>query len=171
MPSTPLTDAIVALTTYANTVTGESDTTLSAAVDSLAAGYGQGGIMSLIDTVTVPSDSRTFNLDLTPYSSYPLIWVVEDVTLDASDWLYYVGDGSTPSGGEYSNNKREAHHGMIFGSVLMSPTDHESYFMIGHGATGATITATRFSNIFIYAYSASHVIKAGGTFKIYGGSL
>ena len=41
--STPLTDAITALTTYANTVTGESDTTLSDAVYSLASGYGGGG--------------------------------------------------------------------------------------------------------------------------------
>lgn len=44
MPSTPLTDAIVALTTYANTITGESDATLSAAVESLVDGYGSGGI-------------------------------------------------------------------------------------------------------------------------------
>lgn len=44
MPSTqPLTDSIVALTTYANSVTGASDTTLSDAVDTLAAGYGGGG--------------------------------------------------------------------------------------------------------------------------------
>lgn len=35
----PLTDAIEALTTYANTVTGASDTTLSDAVATLAAGY------------------------------------------------------------------------------------------------------------------------------------
>lgn len=38
----PLTDGINALTAYANTVTGESDTTLSDAVASLADGYGQG---------------------------------------------------------------------------------------------------------------------------------
>lgn len=36
----PLTDAITALTTYANSVTGSSDTTLSDAVDTLATGYG-----------------------------------------------------------------------------------------------------------------------------------
>lgn len=40
--SSPLTDKINALTAYANTVTGESDTTLSDAVASLADGYGQG---------------------------------------------------------------------------------------------------------------------------------
>lgn len=38
-----LTDGIEALTTYANGVTGESDTTLSDAVASLSEGYGQGG--------------------------------------------------------------------------------------------------------------------------------
>lgn len=38
-----LTDSIEALTTYANGVTGESDTTLSDAVESLADGYGGGG--------------------------------------------------------------------------------------------------------------------------------
>lgn len=39
----PLTDAINALTTYANSVTGASDTTLSEAVATLANGYGGGG--------------------------------------------------------------------------------------------------------------------------------
>jgi len=44
MPSnTPLTDAINALTTYANETTGASDTTLSDAVGTLIAGYGGGG--------------------------------------------------------------------------------------------------------------------------------
>ena len=43
--TTPLTDAINALTTYSNTVTGKNppDTTLSDAVATLAAGYGGGG--------------------------------------------------------------------------------------------------------------------------------
>lgn len=39
----PLTDAINALTAYANTVTGASDQTLSEAVATLASGYGSGG--------------------------------------------------------------------------------------------------------------------------------
>ena len=43
MAGTPLTDAIEALTTYSNTVTGASDTTLSEAVATLASGYGGGG--------------------------------------------------------------------------------------------------------------------------------
>ena len=41
--ATPLTDAINALTAYANETTGASDTTLSDAVESLVAGYSGGG--------------------------------------------------------------------------------------------------------------------------------
>lgn len=43
MSTTPLTDAINALTQYANETTGASDTTLSDAVGTLVAGYGGGG--------------------------------------------------------------------------------------------------------------------------------
>ena len=42
--ATPLTDAINALTTYANETTGASDTNLSDAVGTLISGYGGGGI-------------------------------------------------------------------------------------------------------------------------------
>lgn len=48
MPATtPLTDAINALTQYANETTGASDTTLSDAVGTLVAGYGGGGGTSI----------------------------------------------------------------------------------------------------------------------------
>lgn len=52
MAGTPLTDSIEALTTYANQVTGASDTNLSDAVYTLAQGYGgetpKGNIQALI---------------------------------------------------------------------------------------------------------------------------
>lgn len=46
--TTPLTDAINALTTYANEVTGAQDKDLSSAVATLAEGYGQGDETSAI---------------------------------------------------------------------------------------------------------------------------
>lgn len=77
--ATPLTDAINALTTYANSVTGASSTTLSDAVDDLVAGYGGGGGGISIDwanitLVTVGANSVTnmsqvadyFKVDHTP---------------------------------------------------------------------------------------------------------
>lgn len=61
MSTTPLTDAITALTTYSNTVTGASDTDLSSAVATLAAGYGGGGGGGTwsYEQVTIGSNSVT----------------------------------------------------------------------------------------------------------------
>lgn len=58
--SQPLTDAINALTTYANSVTGASDTTLSDAVDSLVAGYGRGGGGVATGSFTPSADTLTY---------------------------------------------------------------------------------------------------------------
>lgn len=69
MSTTPLTDAINALTTYSNETTGESDTTLSAAVATLVAGYGSGGGGSL---------SEMFNRTLSG-----------SITIDVTDPLEY----------------------------------------------------------------------------------
>lgn len=57
--NTTLTDGINALTTYANEVTSGSDTTLSEAVATLAAGYGQGGG----DTVYCGSYGALYTVD------------------------------------------------------------------------------------------------------------
>ena len=67
MSTTPLTDAINALTTYANTVTSASDTTLSDAVATLASGYGGGGGSGAEYTTFkyTPSETLlTFNVDV-----------------------------------------------------------------------------------------------------------
>ncbi len=58
--STPLTDAITSLTTYANGITGKSDTNLPDAVRSLADGYGQGGGYTGIE---VKTDSNGYITD------------------------------------------------------------------------------------------------------------
>ena len=63
--ATPLTDSINALTTYANEVTGASDTTLSDAVHTLASGHGGGGwlpasaelVASADDTLNLSADT------------------------------------------------------------------------------------------------------------------
>ena len=60
--ATPLTDGINALTAYANEVTGESDTTLSDAVETLVAGYGSGAgsiidnLLEVVSSVTPTED-------------------------------------------------------------------------------------------------------------------
>ena len=65
--STPLTDAINALTRYANETTGASDTTLSEAVNTLVEGFGKGG-GALWKSVTLAEDH------ITPGVGNPLYW-------------------------------------------------------------------------------------------------
>lgn len=64
-----LTDSIEALTTYANGVTGEFDTTLSDAVASLADGYGGGILPSVISAID--GGEFTVQSDITA-ASYPV---------------------------------------------------------------------------------------------------
>ena len=59
MSTTPLTDAIEALTSYANSVTGASDTTLSDAVATLANGYGGGGGIDIGDYIDIDTTGMT----------------------------------------------------------------------------------------------------------------
>ena len=71
MAGTPLTDAIEALTTYSNTVTGASDTTLSEAVATLAAGYGGGGwTADGLATNTEPNGIITLGSNVTAINEY-----------------------------------------------------------------------------------------------------
>ena len=72
---TPLTDAINALTTYANETTGASDTTLSDAVATLVSGYGQGGGGWTTDGIVTnaePNGIITLGSSITTISSYAL---------------------------------------------------------------------------------------------------
>ena len=62
--STPLTDSINALTTYANEVTGASDTNLSDAVHTLASGYGGGGSGSVKTGSFVGDGTASVTLDI-----------------------------------------------------------------------------------------------------------
>lgn len=73
--ATPLTDSINALTTYANEVTGESDTNLSDAVHALASGYGGGlpfdpqyckKLEGMFSTAILP---KVFDIDLKDFTS------------------------------------------------------------------------------------------------------
>lgn len=57
--STPLTDRINSLTSQANEATGVSDTTLSDAVETLIAGYGQGGGNAPLFSIEVAENSYT----------------------------------------------------------------------------------------------------------------
>lgn len=77
--STPLTDAINALTTYANETTGASDTDLSSAVATLVAGYGGGGGVES-GTFTPESNTQTFTCSVSTTYSHLLVIVLGKIS-------------------------------------------------------------------------------------------
>ena len=99
MPTqTPLTDAINALTTYANTVTSASDTTLSDAVATLAAGYGGGGggnedaiLERTLISLTNNSITTLGNGALYDYSSLTSVTFGSVTTVEANAMAYCSG--------------------------------------------------------------------------------
>ena len=87
MPTTtPLTDAIQALTTYANETTGASDTTLSAAVGTLVAGYGQGGdeLKEFIGSITALATQPFVNMALPDAMNFMSVKSVQQNLFDSS---------------------------------------------------------------------------------------
>lgn len=74
----PLTDAITALTRYANETTGASDQTLSDAVRTLCDGYGGGGdstpLIHVYD-VTIEEETTSFSISFTEPLTYDPIVV------------------------------------------------------------------------------------------------
>jgi len=96
--ATPLTDSINALTTYANEVTGASDTTLSDAVHTLASGYG-GSTTLITKNITANGTYSAEDDDADGYSSV----TVNVPSSAASSWTkvaetsYQVSTTSTTS--------------------------------------------------------------------------
>lgn len=91
----PLTDAIEALTTYANSVTGASDQTLSEAVATLASGYGGGGSF---ETGTLVGDglahSTYVTIPVSKQCSHFILLIEGNPTHASKD---YVGCWGTPT--------------------------------------------------------------------------
>jgi hypothetical protein len=81
--STPLTDSINALTTYANEVTGASDTNLSDAVHTLASGYGSGGASSWTKVAETSYQVSTTGTSATTVATWATghseIWTTEKI--------------------------------------------------------------------------------------------
>lgn len=129
---------------------------------------GGGSSIQLLGTITVPSDTRAVSIDTTPYNSYDFYFCIIDATLTASDWLYVVKNGSSPSDG-YFQDSSITHHGLLFEVVkLYSSANKYTYIASANG--GLAPSANDPNNMYVYTYAASKLIKADSTFKIYGGN-
>lgn len=135
--ATPLTDAINALTTYANSVTGASDTTLSDAVDTLAAGYGGGGGGVATGSFTPSADTLTYG---------PI-----DTGTDFKQIIIHAG--ANP----YTGTGRTA-----FGVFV--DFDKLLYFIVSSNAAGSSVSGVY--SLSFSGNSAGGVTKSGTSFSM-----
>lgn len=148
MPNTtPLTDAINALTTYANETTGASDTNLSDAVETLVDGYGQGG--------------GTVDVDDIVNGTYPSGDIVIDTARILHDYSIYkntaitsIFSSSVKSLGSYAVNSNSALRTFV-GTVLDSGignyglakcTNLEAIDILGRDSSSTTTIAANAFN-------------------------
>lgn len=141
----------------------EGDLTLT---DVTQGGGGSG--FALLDIITVPADTRAVNLDVTPYNGYDFWFIVGDATLTDTDWLYVVKNGTSPEGGWYTSSARINHLGLFACKTLIFGAGTKYGVMNSTSGLGFNDTVT--TNLYIYTYTASRLIKAGSVFYIIGGN-
>lgn len=177
MPTTtPLTDAINALTTYSNTVTGASDTTLSDAVATLAAGYGGGGgpLTKLYDN-TLAQDSRTVTINIEQsWLNYDMLLCFVNGEFTAADWLYWNLDATTLNNNQYSAKQtRLSNPVWLLKSITRSPECVTVAFLekTGYISTVYVNTAHAWGSMgYLWLSGYSNDLKAGTTITLYGGN-
>lgn len=138
MSTTPLTDAINALTQYANETTGASDTTLSDAVGTLVAGYGGGGgdfeTGVYVGDGTVHSSYITITVSK-QYSHFAIL--IDDITGHASGDFFgcwgtptmYIGVKSTgtSANGQISSDNRGVYLKFTASDIKFMPAVNGAY--------------------------------------------
>jgi len=189
----PLTDAINALTRYANETTGQSDITLSDAVETLVEGYGQGGGGSvsqdaegyivlpvdgggattpfeLLEEITVTEAVSAVNIDTSGYlQNYQFLMVMADLTLSKSDYVYtsFNKDTPTTSGYAWLGASTKFHHPLLF--VLRNWAN--ANFTVAKArvrTVDITTEVADVTNVYINTYSSDAMIAVGSKFTVYG---
>lgn len=151
-----------------NGTTTEDVTNYASAEITVNVSSGGSGAVSLLDTVTIAENTRSVNIDLSDFQSYNLLYVIADAELTASDWLYYVKNGSSATGGSYDDQALK--HNFLIGMQINPAGATAKTFSGVIGAASMSLNNGAMTNIFVYTYSANTNIKAGSTFKVYGGN-
>lgn len=162
------------LTSVANAIRSKGGTSADLAFPSgfisavEAIPSGGGSPIQLLDTLTVAEDSRSVNIVTTSFNSYDFYFCLIDATLTASDWLYILKNGDSTSGGSYQQASQNP-NGIIF---LVTKCYSYTQVLTAIQSNGSfTTTYGAPDNMFIYTYTATKLIKAGSTFKIYGANF
>lgn len=163
--SKPITSGITALTTYANEITGESDTNLSDAVRSLADGYGQGGEEET-GTFTASEDGNPTILFSNSHTKAPAIVILMRVDTASSMpvlcGIFYVFTNVVDLFGvSLQTTQRLFRQGVHAYARTKSNGEAE----LGAAVLADTSTRVTTTGFTPYFGSANHVCRSGCTYK------
>lgn len=146
----------------------KKDVEIFGVTGSYEGGGGGSSAIQLLDTITVPQNTRAVQVNLADYQSYNFLFVyLDNFTLTSSDWLYVVKNDT--SGGFYSFSKTD-HSGIVaLQCNKLSGQDSALTVIRGNGGS-LTSGGGLFNYLYLYCYAASINIVAGSKIKIYGGN-
>lgn len=188
----PLTDAINALTRYANETTGQSDTTLSDAVETLVEGYGQGGgsvsqdaegyIVLPVDgggdsmplvhcyDVTITEDSTSFSIsDTFEYAPNYVAFIPDGEVITPPSGMNGVISASLFRNGARSTASGNTNSASYFDTVS-STGSRDYYTNVGYATTsttGVTVTISRTSPVLKFIAGQKFKVIVGETTDVY----
>lgn len=189
----PLTDAITALTRYANETTGASDTTLSDAVETLVEGYGQGGggsvsqdaegyIVLPVDgggdsmplvhcyDVTITEDSTSFSIsDTFEYAPNYVAFIPDGEVITPPSGMNGVISASFFRGGGRATGSGNTNGTSYFCAVGASG-GRDYYTSAGYATTsttGVTVTISRTNPVLRFIAGQKFKVIVGETTDVY----
>lgn len=129
-------------------------------------GGGSDSDFELLKTYAPETPTRSIIVDFTEFSGYDIYVVVEDITLNAEDWIYYNHDTTETSGGWY-DSKAISHKG-IAAIKLKASSGGDVQSSLRSGSTLLALTSSDWSNVILFAYNAANAIQPGSSVKLYG---
>lgn len=159
------------LLSAANTATGESDTTLTDAMQTLIDGYGQGGSGGelLVDNVAT-EDVATINLVIPEGKRSYRVYVVELVGRTSSnEWVYPRFNITTPAtSGAYLPQKQTYNSKFVVAKYAYGQAGYTLTTAASGNSSLIGTSSSTLNNIFLNLYNASSVFKAGFEAKVWG---
>ena len=169
----PLTDAINALTRYANEVTGQSDTNLSDAVRTLCDGYGGGGdSMPLVHCydVTITEDSTSFSIsDTFEYAPNYVAFIPDGEVITPPSGMNGVISASFFRGGGRATESGNTNVTSYF-CVVGASGGRTYYTSVGYATTsttGVTVTISRTNPVLRFIAGQKFKVIVGETTDVY----